>query len=647
MASSLPASNHESHERARTSLLGSRSFLLFWLACGISVLGDHLGMPAVIHQPGATDDEGRIRIQATAYAMLVIPFVLAGPLFGVLADLWSRRGFMIAASLLRMGLMLGLVALPSVFQSYGPIWSLTPLLICGAAASLSSPARSALLPAIVRKDQLVRSNALIIGLSVAAILIAAATGGRLAARFSGTTVLAAGAAAFVASAVLLSLVRPTARAASSAVPGTGSGFLVEGVRHLVNHRQVVQLTGVVLLLWLCAGIAWSAAPVLLWEIYDSPSLTSVSLLRASMGIGVLIGSLGLTSFGDALRCRTAVTWSLAGMTGSVAVLAASCLVPISPGSAHGLGVVAMLVGGVFGATIAATCIAMLQRAVPDRLRGRVFGLIDSIRMTGLLSAGAVLSIPRWTDAGRWIGWVLLALAVILAAVFAGALVAHLRRRHMPWTRQFWWSLNEFYCRWWFRLRREGPCTVPAGGPVIVVANHTCGIDPLLLIASTPHRLIGFLVAEEFTHIPIGGRLIRMIGCVPVRRDGHDAAGTRAALRHLRDGNVLGIFIEGGIPEPGEIREPKLGAAMLALHSGALIVPAHLSGTHYDENVGWSFLRRHWAVVRFGKPIDLSRYWIPSGDKEALRKVSIKLLEQIRTLAPEGESQDDMDLDEGL
>jgi len=124
--------------------------------------------------------------------------------------------------------------------------------------------------------------------------------------------------------------------------------------------------------------------------------------------------------------------------------------------------------------------------------------------------------------------------------------------------------------------------------------------------------------------------------VPVRRDGHDAAGTRAALRHLKAGNALGIFIQGRIAPPGEKLEPKDGAAMLALHSGALVVPAHISGTRYDEKVAWSFFRRHRARIRLGKPIDLSRHWIPGADKESLRRISNRLLERINELGEENE-----------
>jgi len=122
-----------------------------------------------------------------------------------------------------------------------------------------------------------------------------------------------------------------------------------------------------------------------------------------------------------------------------------------------------------------------------------------------------------------------------------------------------------------------------------------------------------------------------VGCVPIKRDGHDVAGTKAALRHLKAGKSLGIFPEGRIPAPGEVLEPKEGAAMLALRTNAVVVPAHISGTRYSDTVLAAFFRRHYARVRFGKPIDLSEYRGTRPSKEAVGQVAKLLMREIRAL----------------
>lgn len=202
--------------------------------------------------------------------------------------------------------------------------------------------------------------------------------------------------------------------------------------------------------------------------------------------------------------------------------------------------------------------------------------------------------------------------------------------------RFWWRLTWIYCRLWFRLRCEGGCTVPREGPAIVVANHTCSIDPLLLTACTPWRLIGFMVAHEFYHVPIAMRLMRMIGCIPVRRESQDTEATRRALRHLKQGKVLGIFIEGGIRGPLEERIPKEGAAMLAARTGAVIVPAHISGTHYSDRVVAPFFRRHRAVVRFGTPINVKTLThSEKPDRAELREITSAIYARIHELGEQG------------
>ncbi len=201
---------------------------------------------------------------------------------------------------------------------------------------------------------------------------------------------------------------------------------------------------------------------------------------------------------------------------------------------------------------------------------------------------------------------------------------------MPLHVRFWWNTNRLYCRVWFGMRIRTPVTIPPEGPVVLVANHTSSIDPVLLIASVRHRPLGFMIAREFYDLPAFGRLIKMMECIPVNRDGQDTAATRAALRHLKDGKLLGIFIEGRIAKPGEEIEPKEGAALLALRTGALVVPAHVSGTYYSDDVAQSFFRPQRTRIRFGEPIDLSKLADPH-DRDALPGLSRMLMDRIREL----------------
>src|SRR5690606_32743620 len=100
---------------------------------------------------------------------------------------------------------------------------------------------------------------------------------------------------------------------------------------------------------------------------------------------------------------------------------------------------------------------------------------------------------------------------------------------------------------------------------------------------------------------------------------------------LRAGKALAIFIEGRIVPPGEVSEAKDGATVLALHSGATVVPAHISGTIWDDSLVMAFFRPHKAVLRFGEPINLREMAGPRPDKDEIPRLSAMLLERIRRL----------------
>lgn len=247
------------------------------------------------------------------------------------------------------------------------------------------------------------------------------------------------------------------------------------------------------------------------------------------------------------------------------------------------------------------------------------------------ACGLGASLAANADAPTIVWVVAVALAVV--AVVVTWIMWRLWRSPYGFVLGFWRGVNDRYCRWWLRTRCDSPCTIPAAGPAILIANHTCSIDPLPLIATSTRPYISFLIAREFSNVPLFGRLTRRIECIPVNRDGNDAEATRAAIRLLRAGGVLGVFIEGRIARPGETLAPKPGAAMLALLTRAPVIPAHISGTHYHDSVTIPFLRRHRVRIAYGQPIDLSAYHGRHGERGVIDEVSALLMDRIRALAP--------------
>ncbi len=143
----------------------------------------------------------------------------------------------------------------------------------------------------------------------------------------------------------------------------------------------------------------------------------------------------------------------------------------------------------------------------------------------------------------------------------------------------------FYCALWHELRTEGWAPLPETGPAILISNHTCGIDHMLLQAAS-RRLLGFMIAREYFESRWLHGICSYIGCIPVNRDGRDVAAIRAALRALGEGRVLPIFPEGRIvPASGRrLGEMRPGGAYIAIRAGVPVVPAYILGTPPTDEI---------------------------------------------------------------
>jgi 1-acyl-sn-glycerol-3-phosphate acyltransferase len=199
----------------------------------------------------------------------------------------------------------------------------------------------------------------------------------------------------------------------------------------------------------------------------------------------------------------------------------------------------------------------------------------------------------------------------------------------------WW-LDQLYCRFWHGLRCPAADPLPTTGPVVLVSNHTCGIDHLILQAAT-RRILGFLIAEEYYHTAALRPFCRLTRCIPVRRDGRDVSATRAALRALGQGRVVPVFPEGRIhPSSGrDFGEPKPGAAFVALRARVPVIPAYIRGTPETNLIGRSLATPSRARVVFGQPVDLSdlsRNGAP--DRESIRVATDRIMAAIRALRDE-------------
>lgn len=620
----------------KPGLLHNRNFILLWCAYGISAMGDHISEMAILKTQNALDPTRDITpLIARMTFLFFVPFFLLAPLAGLLADRLPRRAVMISADAIRCVILLGFATLIGWTQGWGSWGPFMPLLAVGMFAALFSPARSALLPTLISSDQLIRANGLISGLGIIATMAAAKVGGYLADHYEPTVSFRVDAATFVASAVFLLMLRPPPmreRDPSGRALRSSLGELTAGFRYARTHRHVWELLVIAAIFWFSGSLVNSVIPAIVRDVYGG-TYSDMSTYRALLGLGFIIGAVTITTLGNALRADVAITWGLMGIACGVGVFASSVFLPAAPSTLARIGAIGVVIAGMFGLAVMASLNSLLQRTVADRYRGRVFGVRDVCSTGALLLATGLLGVPQWTRLDRWVGPILV--AVVLMTFVAGLITLRVRLRrgpHRPWL-NFLFRLNEFVAKFWWRLHRIGRATIPRQGPVIITSNHVCAADPLFLIAAAPGRIISFLVAAEYVKLPFLSHCLRQVDCIPVRRGTRETGATKQALRHLTSGKAVAIFIEGGIVQPGKTARLKDGVALLALRTGAPVIPAYISGTVHRGGILRELLTRHRARVRFGRPVDLREFDGLESKRETVRAATRKIYAAIQALAP--------------
>ncbi|MFJ8363211.1 lysophospholipid acyltransferase family protein [Streptomyces sp. NPDC093984] len=190
----------------------------------------------------------------------------------------------------------------------------------------------------------------------------------------------------------------------------------------------------------------------------------------------------------------------------------------------------------------------------------------------------------------------------------------------------------------FRPQVEGAEHIPADGPVIMAGNHLTFIDSIVLPLVTK-RQVFFIGKDEYvTGKGLKGRLMAWfftgVGMIPVDRDG--ASGGVAALmtgrRVLEEGRVFGIYPEGTRSPDGRLYRGRTGIARLTLMTGAPVVPFAMIGTDKLQPGGRGIPRPGRVTVRFGEPMEFSRYEGMDRDRYVLRAVTDSVMTEVMRLS---------------
>ncbi|MGB6161510.1 MAG: lysophospholipid acyltransferase family protein [Pseudonocardiaceae bacterium] len=180
--------------------------------------------------------------------------------------------------------------------------------------------------------------------------------------------------------------------------------------------------------------------------------------------------------------------------------------------------------------------------------------------------------------------------------------------------------------------------IPRRGGAILASNHLAVADSFFLPLMIRRRVTFLAKREYFTTPGLRGWLKRQFfsatGQVPIDRSSASAA--QAALdtgaRLLASGKLLGIYPEGTRSPDGRLYKGKTGVARMALEAGVPVIPVVMVGTDKVSPMGTKMWRPHPVEIRFGAPLDFSRYAGLAGDRFVERSMVDEIMYALMELS---------------
>ena len=199
-------------------------------------------------------------------------------------------------------------------------------------------------------------------------------------------------------------------------------------------------------------------------------------------------------------------------------------------------------------------------------------------------------------------------------------------------------------RWFADFRVEGKENIPKSGPVLVVSNHLSILDPAIVAAALPRPPV-FLAKKELFKYRAGSFLMRSYGAYPVDRRGGDMGALNWISHQLSSEQRLAIiFPEGTRSKTGGLLRGQPGLALLAVSTGAPVVPVALTGSEPLQSP--LKVLKPTATIRLtiGKPF-IARNASGKPSRETASALVAETMVRIARMLPEGKRGEYSDLND--
>lgn len=183
------------------------------------------------------------------------------------------------------------------------------------------------------------------------------------------------------------------------------------------------------------------------------------------------------------------------------------------------------------------------------------------------------------------------------------------------------AVVRWFMKIFFRIKIIGKENIPGEGACIICSNHKSYYDPPLMVAFNK-RHVNMIAKKDLLKNPLMGWLCKVFGAFMVERDGKDIEAVKQSLKILKNGEILGIFPEGTRNGMQKGEKVKNGAVLMAIKSGAPIIPAGIKGDY-------KLFRK--VTMTYGEPIYYDKSKINQQDKEQIDNLTEELMNTIINL----------------
>ena len=547
--------------------------------------------------------DGALSIGAACF---IVPFLIFAAPAGFLADRFSKRNVMIvckAVEVLVLCLGIAAILLQNVYLMF------VVLFLLGGQSTMFITSKMGGIPEMVGSEKIAAANGVINMASMGAIIIGTILGGflyDLTGPFglhnwwiSATALLGVSVVGFLTSLTIAPM--------KSANPARR--FPLNPVAQTVRDIRLLWCKRPLFLAAAASTFFWTLGMISQLNIYLFANESLHIVLNHQIGIllGVLTVGIGIGAVLAGICSRGKVELGLVPL-GAAGMAVAAMLMAFVPGGVEGhpLGAgfycscTLLFVLGIAAGMYDIPLQAFIQDRSPSESRGSIMAAYNFMTFSGMLAAAGLF----WILSGP-LG--LSPRVIFFIGGLATLPVTLLIVGHLPF--QTARLATQLLIGCFYRVRVEGDENVPEGG-ALLVANHISWLDGVLFGLACPRHPRMIAYADYFNNRWLNwfGRVGRIIPIGATRKSMVESI--RTARGALQDGELVGIFPEGGITRTGQMEEFRPGFLSILKETGAPVVPVYLDGLwgsvfSYEGGKFFWKLPKRWRYpvsIRFGRPI---------------------------------------------